>query len=91
MLPAAGERRRQSSCDGKRADGAKEILHTDRFIADAVEIAARARLLYPYARGQIEEPARQVDLAAVRQAFQACHLDAIGDVGAWNQLTDRYL
>jgi hypothetical protein len=60
------------------------------FIASAVDLAAYARQLYPYARLETEATPSVPNADVAMQAFYHCHLRPEQDTDAWNTLTNRY-
>lgn len=62
----------------------------DEFIASAVDLAANAKQLFPYARFEIDTAPTAPDAQAAMAVFQQCHLQPHRDVEAWNVLTNRY-
>lgn len=62
----------------------------DEFIASAVDLAANAKQLYPFARFETNAAPLAPNSAAVMAIFHQCHLQPMQDTGAWNTLTNRY-
>jgi hypothetical protein len=73
--------------DVKQVGLAKNI---DEFIASAVDLAANAKRLFPYARFETDAAPKPPDAQFAMAVFQQCHLQPHSDVNAWNVLTNRY-
>jgi len=62
----------------------------DEFIASAVDLAANAKQLFPYARFETDDAPKAPDANIAMAVFHQCQLQPMRDVGAWNVLTNRY-
>lgn len=62
----------------------------DEFLANAVDLDANAKQLYPYARFEIDTAPLPPDANAAMAAFYQCQLEPVRDTEAWNILTNRY-
>lgn len=67
------------------------VREVDQYTANSIEIAALARQLFSYARGESDNPPGPLDLVFLESTLRECGLDVHQDVNSWNILSTPYL
>jgi hypothetical protein len=60
------------------------------FMANAIEIGARTRQLFAYARGETDSAGQLIESQALSSAFIACGFDWTADKAIWDVLAKRH-